>query len=157
MKAAWLAAGLFVGASVVAYGAAQTKYIGTVFLADPTTLTNQLKINPDGSIATSSPTGTAGIAGVAEFSTAIGTTATPFGPTGGGAFSTLTIQAQGQAQCFTFNPAVTLQAPSGTTCPGGGGYLGAGQGLTYPPGSAPGSQGRAIAATTGGYLWETGK
>lgn len=43
------AAGIVVGA-VFTVRAAQTNYLGTVFLADPTTLTHQLAINADGSL-----------------------------------------------------------------------------------------------------------
>ena len=41
-----------IGAAVVAF-AAQTNYLGTVFVADTTTPSNQLKVNSDGSINTS--------------------------------------------------------------------------------------------------------
>ena len=43
---------VFLCLGILVVKAAQTNYVGTFFLADPTTLTNQLKVNPDGSINT---------------------------------------------------------------------------------------------------------
>ena len=39
-----------VGAGTLAALAAQTNYLGVVFVADPTTLTRQIAVNSDGSI-----------------------------------------------------------------------------------------------------------
>jgi hypothetical protein len=45
---------VFLCLGILVVQAAQTNYVGTFFLADPTTLTNQLKVNSDGSINTNS-------------------------------------------------------------------------------------------------------
>lgn len=39
-----------IGAGTLAAFAAQTNYLGTVFVADPNTLTRQIAVNSDGSI-----------------------------------------------------------------------------------------------------------
>jgi hypothetical protein len=60
--------------------AAQTNYLGTVFLADPTTPTRQLVINADGSINVDGLTGSGGTSAVDESAFVLGTTAlTPSG------------------------------------------------------------------------------
>lgn len=56
--AAWLALGLIVGASFTAL-AAQTNYLGTIFVADPNTPTRQMTVNADGSINTNGTSGPA--------------------------------------------------------------------------------------------------
>lgn len=38
------------GSGIVATRAAQTNYLGTIFVADPTTPTHQMVVNADGSI-----------------------------------------------------------------------------------------------------------
>jgi hypothetical protein len=49
INAAWMAAGLIIGLTVIAV-AQQTNFLGTVFVADPTIPTRQLKVNADGSL-----------------------------------------------------------------------------------------------------------
>jgi hypothetical protein len=58
-------AAALIAASLAAW-AAQTNYLGTVFVADPTTLTNQLKVNADGSINVSTTGGTGSTVAISQ-------------------------------------------------------------------------------------------
>lgn len=154
-KILWILGGLLVGGVVVAK-AAQTNYVGTFFLADPTALTNQLKVNSDGSLNTSVASGSPGASGTPAACTAttVGTGATLILDTvangtkrGGGGFALPPTAANGIY--FSWNSSSPTTTASGTIfylAPGG----------TIPFAGAPNTALYAIAAasTVGSCFYE---
>lgn len=99
LRSVLVSAGIAILASGATLFAAQTNYLGTVFIADPTTPTRQMTVNADGSInITTSSGGTPVVTGPPKL-TAYGTLAVT---TSSVALSTLTVGPNSPAWSTTY-------------------------------------------------------
>jgi hypothetical protein len=115
-KAIFIAAiAAIIGGTVVAR-AIQTNYLGTVFIADSTTPTQQLKVNADGSLnVDSGGTSYSPIASSAQYGLTIATAKTLTVPSGA---TFATVQAVGQTVSYTTD-GTTPTASTGQTLTAG--------------------------------------